>query len=204
VRMWRYMALQEGTLGVDPNFQKTNDGRMPPVLHVDTDAPLRSDRDGKLITDRLWGIYYKPDFHFNGVQGGAMPVVVEPDADAVRVDPYGPKSPEFVVTDNFADMWTSALAFCQKRFEGQHGVYRQEPSGGIGCFTPDSFPVFDRFRENVYVIADSNHGFKMIGVGELVAGELLGERSMLLEPFRFSRYAQGKLHPVSNSPFPWS
>jgi glycine/D-amino acid oxidase-like deaminating enzyme len=204
VRMWRYMALQEGTLGVDPDFQKTNDGRMPPVLHVDTDAPLYSDRDGKLITDRLWGIYYKPDFHFNGVQGGAMPAVVEPDADAVRVDPYGPKSPEFVVTDNFADMWTSGLAFCQERFEGRHDVYRQEPSGGIGCFTPDSFPVFDRFRENVYVIADSNHGFKMIGVGELVAGELLGESSRLLEPFRYSRYAQGKLHPVSNSPFPWS
>jgi hypothetical protein len=92
-----------------------------------------------------------------------MPAVVEPDADLVRVDPYGPKSPEFVVTDNFADMWTSALAFCQERFEGRHDVYRQEPSGGIGCFTPDSFPVFDRFRDNIYVIADSNHGFKMIG-----------------------------------------
>ena len=204
VRMWRYMALQEGTLGVDPEFQKTNDGRMPPVIHVDTDAPLHSDRDGKLITDKLWGLYYKPDFHFNGVQGGAMPAVVERDADDVRVDPYGPKSPEFVVTDNFADMWTSALAFCQKRFEGKHGAYRDEPSGGIGCFTPDSFPVFDRFRDNVYVIADSNHGFKMIGVGELVARELLADESDLLRPFRFSRYAQGKLHPVSNSPFPWS
>jgi glycine/D-amino acid oxidase-like deaminating enzyme len=204
VRMWHYMALQEGTLGVDPDYQKTNDGRMPPVIHVDTDAPLYSDRDGKLITDKLWGLYYKPDFHFNGVQGGAMPANVERDADAVRVDPYGPKSPEFVVTDNFADMWTSALAFCQKRFEGRHGIYRQEPSGGIGCFTPDSFPVFDRFRDNVYVIADSNHGFKMIGVGELVAGELLGDKSALLTPFRFSRYAEGKLHPVSNSPFPWS
>ncbi len=98
-----------------------------------------------------------------------MPAAVDRAADDVRVDPYGPKSPEFVVTDNFADMWTSALAFCQKRFEGQHGVYRKEPSGGIGCFTPDSFPVFDRFRDNVYVIADSNHGYKMIGVGELVA-----------------------------------
>jgi glycine/D-amino acid oxidase-like deaminating enzyme len=133
-----------------------------------------------------------------------MPAVVEPDADDVRVDPYGPKSPEFVVTDNFADMWTSALAFCQKRFEDQHGLYRQEPSGGIGCFTPDSFPVIDRFRDNVYVIADSNHGFKMIGVGELVAGELVGDASALLTPFRFSRYAEGRLHPVSNSPFPWS
>ena len=191
VRMWHYMALQEGTLGVDPDFQKTNDGRMPPVIHVDTDAPLHSDRDGKLITGKLWGLYYKPDFHFNGVQGGAMPGNVERDADDVRVDPYGPKSPEFVVTDNFADMWTSALAFCQKRFEGKHALYRQEPSGGIGCFTPDSFPVFDRFRENVYVIADSNHGFKMIGVGELVAGELLATRRALLAPFRFSRYAAG-------------
>ena len=44
----------------------------------------------------------------------------------------------------------------------------------------------------------------MIGVGELVAAELLGEKRALLEPFRFSRYAAGRLHPVSNSPFPWS
>jgi glycine/D-amino acid oxidase-like deaminating enzyme len=204
IAMWHYMALQEGTLGVDPDFQKTNSGDMPPVIHLDTDAPLYSDRDGKLITDKLWGIYYKPDFHFGGIQGGAMPAVVETAPDDVRVDPYGPKSPEFVVTDNFADMWTSALAFCQKRFVGKSGVYKKEPSGGIGCFTPDSFPMIDRFCDNVYVIADSNHGYKMIGVGELVADELLGTPRVLLEPFRFSRYAEGRLHPVSNSPFPWS
>jgi glycine/D-amino acid oxidase-like deaminating enzyme len=102
-------------------------------------------------------------------------------------------------------MWCSALAFCHQRFEGQIGHYRnREPSGGLGCFTPDSFPVFDRFRENVTVIADSNHGYKMIGVGKLVAEELLGGTSALLEPFRFSRYAEGKLHPTSHSPFPWS
>jgi glycine/D-amino acid oxidase-like deaminating enzyme len=101
-------------------------------------------------------------------------------------------------------MWCSALAHCQKRFEGQIGKYKKEPSGGIGCFTPDSFPVFDRFCDNVYVIADSNHGYKMLGVGELVAGELLDQPSRLLEPFRFARYAKGELHPVSNSPYPWS
>ena len=39
---------------------------------------------------------------------------------------------------------------------------------------------------------------------KLVADELLGATSALLEPFRFSRYAEGKLHPVSHSPFPWS
>jgi glycine/D-amino acid oxidase-like deaminating enzyme len=202
VRMWRYMCLQEGTLGVDPSYQQTNDGRMPPVIHVDTDAPLHSDIDGALITEELWGLYYKPDFMFNGVQGGSAPYAVE--SDDVKVDPYGPESPEFVVGEQFARMWCSALAFCQKRFEGKYPLYRREPSGGLGAFTPDSFPVFDVFRQNCYVIADSNHGYKMIGVGELVAKEILGAPSAILEPFRFSRYASGKLHPVSKSPFPWS
>jgi glycine/D-amino acid oxidase-like deaminating enzyme len=204
IPMWRYWALEEGTLGVDPDFQKTNDGRMPPVIHVDTDVPLYSDVDGSLITEEMWGIYYKPDFNFGGIQGGAMPYKVDRPADEVAIDPYGPESPEFIVDDNFAHMWCSALAFCQKRFEGQIKHWKKEPSGGLGCFTPDSFPVFDRFRENVFVIADSNHGYKMIGVGKLVAQELLNGPSKLLEPFRLSRYAEGRLHPVSHSPFPWS
>ena len=74
----------------------------------------------------------------------------------------------------------------------------------MGCLTPDKFPVFDVFNENIYLVADSNHGWKMVGVGELVADELLGKKSSILEPFRFSRYEQGKLHPRSKSPFPWS
>ena len=204
VPMWRYLCLQEGTLGVDPNVQKTNDGKFPPVLHVDTDAPLHSDPDGALITEDLWGIYYKPDFGFGGVQGGAAPYDVPGDPDDVQVDPYGPRSPDFIVGEDFIRMWCSALAFCQGRFEGKRPLYKKEPSGGIGAFTPDSFPVFDVFHQNCYVIADSNHGYKMIGVGKLVAGEILGDASVLLAPFRFARYAQGKLHPVSHSPFPWS
>jgi hypothetical protein len=44
----------------------------------------------------------------------------------------------------------------------------------------------------------------MLGVGALVAQEILGEESALLAPFRQSRYAEGRLHPVSTSPFPWS
>jgi glycine/D-amino acid oxidase-like deaminating enzyme len=204
IRMWTYWCLQEGTLGVDPDLGRLNDGRMPPVIHMDTDAPLYSDLDGALITDKLWGLYYKPDFSFNGIQGGAMPYKIETDPDEVGVDPYGPESPDFVVGEDFARMWCSALAFCQKRFEGKSGLYRKEPSGGIGAFSPDSFPVFDVFHQNCYVIADSNHGYKMIGVGKLVAEEITGARSHILEPFRFSRYAEGKLHPVSHSPFPWS
>lgn len=205
VPMWVYWCLQEGTLGVDPNFLKTNDGKMPPVIHVDTDAPLYSDVDGSLITDKLWGIYYKPDFNFGGVQGGAAPFKIEEDTDQVKVDPYGAESPYYVVGDDFIEMWSSALAFCQKRFEGKVNLYkRDDRSGGIGAFTPDSFPVFDVFRNNVYIIADSNHGYKMLGVGQLVAQEICGTPSKLLQPFRFSRYAEGKLHPTSHSPFPWS
>ncbi len=203
--MWTYWSLQEGTLGVDPDLQKTNDGQMPPVVHVDTDAPLYSDVDGSLITDEMWGIYYKPDYHFNGVQGGAAPYIVEGEAANIQVDPYGPESPEFVMGEDFAHMWVSALAHCQKRFSGTLPQYKHEPSGGIGAFTPDSFPVFDVFAENCFVIADSNHGYKMLGVGALVADEILNQhKTSLLKPFRFSRYAEGKLHPVSNSPFPWS
>ena len=47
VPMWKFWCLEEGTLAVDPNMHKTNDGRFPPVIHVDTDAPLYSDRDGQ-------------------------------------------------------------------------------------------------------------------------------------------------------------
>ena len=202
--MWTYWALQEGTLEVDPHESTDTSGGLPPVVHVDSTEPLYDDIDGELITDRMWGVYYKPDFSFGGVQGGAAPRRLDRPAEQIAVDPYGPASPEFAVGEDFIRMWTSALAHCQKRFGGKRHLYRREPSGGIGAFTPDSFPVFDTFHQNVYVIADSNHGYKMIGVGALVAEELTGTPQSLLKPFRFSRYVTGKLHPTSNSPFPWS
>src|SRR3546814_15626599 len=106
-------------------------------------------------------------------------------------------------SDLFAHMWCSALAHCHKRFEGKQGLYRKETSGGIGCFTPDSFPVFDRFRENAYVIADSNHGYKINGVGKLVAEEMLRSATPeALKPVRITRSPEGDLHPASTRPFP--
>ena len=116
---WRYWCLEEGVIGVDPNLQQCNDGSMPPVIHVDTDAVLLSDVDGSVVREKPWGIYYKPDFHFGGIQGGAMPYEVMTPADEVALDPYGPDSPEFIVGDDFAHMWCSALAHCQERFSGQ-------------------------------------------------------------------------------------
>jgi len=204
VPMWKYWMLQEGVIGVDKDFLKTNDGKNPPVIHVDSTAPLYSDKDKKLITDKIWGIYYKPDIDGLGVQGGTSPYIVNKHFNDISVDPYGLESKEYQTTNEFAEMWSSALAHCQKRFEGKSNLYRKGPSGGLGCFTPDSFPIFDRFCENVYMIADSNHGYKMIGVGQLVAEEITGKENSLLKPFRFNRYAKGELHPTSSSPFPWS
>ena len=47
--------LQEGVIGVDKDFLKMNDGGQPPVMHVDSTAPLYSDTTKKLITDRTLG-----------------------------------------------------------------------------------------------------------------------------------------------------
>jgi glycine/D-amino acid oxidase-like deaminating enzyme len=193
--MWTYWNLQEGEIAVDPGMFATADGSAPPVVHLDTDAPLHSD-DGELITDEAWGIYYKRDRH--GVQGGASPLVVDGD---VELDPY-PSTTD--VDPGFPDMWCAALSHAMGRFEGCRPLYKVARSGGVGAFTADNFPVFDYLRPNTYAILDSNHGYKMIGVGREVARVLLGDRSSLLHPFRFERFATGDLHPVSNSPYPWS
>ncbi len=140
-----------------------------------------SDVDGSLITDKLWGIYYKPDFHFGGVQGGAMPFKVQDRAGQGGDRSLRPGEPGLHRRRRFrpyvgARRWPSA----RSASKAQMPKYKKEPSGGIGCFTADIFPVFDRFCENVYVIADSNHGYKMIGVGKLVADDICGNESDLL------------------------
>jgi methylglutamate dehydrogenase subunit A len=193
--MWTYWNLQEGEVEVDPQSFATADGEPPPVIHLDTDAPLHTD-DGKLITDELWGIYFKRDR--SSVQGGGSPLVVDGD---VELDPY-PQTTN--VDPGFADLFCAGLSHSMSRFEGCRPLYKIARSGGVGAFTADNFPVFDYFRPNLYGVFDSNHGYKMIGVGREVAQILVGEHSRLLYPFRFERFATGDLHPVSSSPYPWS
>ena len=148
-----------------------------------------------LITDEPWGVYFKPDR--DSVQGGAQPLRL---GNTFDVDPY----PTGTVDADFPDMWSASLSHCLERFEGARGRYRQARSGGVGAFTVDNFPVFDYMRPNVFVAADSNHGYKMIAVGKEIARVLAGEHSSLLHPFRYERFATGDLHPVSHSPYPWS
>jgi methylglutamate dehydrogenase subunit A len=192
--MWTFWYLQEGEAQFDPAEFVTADGSPSPVLHVDSDAPLRAD-DGTLVTDDEWGIYFKPDRE--SVQGGASPLTVGPE---FTVDPY----PTGTVEPGFPDLWCAALSHCLGRFEGARARYRQVRSGGAGAFTADNFPVFDYMAPNVYVAADSNHGYKMIAVGREIAAVLRGGHSSLLYPFRYERFATGDLHPVSHSPYPWS
>ncbi len=192
--MWTYWYLQEGEVAFDPREFVTADGKPSPVLHVDSDAPLHAD-DGRLITDAAWGVYFKPDRE--SVQGGASPLTVGP---TFEVDPY----PTGTVDPGFPDMWSASLSHCLARFEGARDRYRQVRSGGAGAFTADNFPVFDYMAPNVYVAADSNHGYKMIAVGKEIADVLGGGHSSLLYPFRYERFATGDLHPVSHSPYPWS
>jgi glycine/D-amino acid oxidase-like deaminating enzyme len=192
--MWTYWYLQEGEILVDPASFVTADGRSSAVIHVDSDHPLRDD-EGRLITDQPWGIYFKPDR--SSVQGGAAPLRVGNDFE---VDPY----PTGTVDPGFPDMWSAALSHCLERFSGVRQLYRQARSGGVGAFTVDNFPVFDYMRPNVFVAADSNHGYKMIAVGREISRVLGGEHSALLHPFSFERFSTGQLHPVSHSPYPWS
>jgi methylglutamate dehydrogenase subunit A len=192
--MWTYWYLQEGEIDVDPAVFVTADGSLPPVLHVDSHAPLRADT-GELVTDEQWGVYFKQDKH--SVQGGASPL---PKGHDFEIDPY----PTGTVEPGFPDLWCAALSHCMERFEGCRTSYRETRSGGVGAFTADNFPVFDYLRPNVFVAADSNHGYKMIAVGREIARVLLGEHSTLLHPFRYERFATGDLHPVSHSPYPWS
>jgi glycine/D-amino acid oxidase-like deaminating enzyme len=192
--MWTYWYLQEGEVDFDPSVFVTDDGRSSPVLHVDSDQPLYAD-DGELITTQPWGVYFKPDR--DSVQGGAQPLKL---GNRFDVDPY----PTGTVDPEFPGMWSASLSHCLERFQGARERYRQTRSGGAGAFTVDNFPVFDYMRPNVFVAADSNHGFKMIAVGREVARVLTGQPSSLLAPFSYGRFATGELHPVSHSPYPWS
>jgi hypothetical protein len=62
----------------------------------------------------------------------------------------------------------------------------------------------DWILPNVYMIADSNHGFKMTGIGKLVAKELSGSAPVSeLVPFRFDRFAKGAAFGSGTTHSPW-
>jgi glycine/D-amino acid oxidase-like deaminating enzyme len=192
-----YWMLQEGDFWLDEEPFADARGQEPPVVHLDHVEPLVSDRDGSVLVDGPWGIYYKLGRQGFGVQGGGVPIHL---GTVAGLEPY----PPYVVGDEFTDYFTAGLAWAHERFRGRGHDWHAEPGGGIGAFTPDNYPVVDFARPNAYVIMDSNHGFKMIGLGKLVADDIMGGGEPRLDPFRLARYEAGVTHAVSSSPYPWN
>jgi glycine/D-amino acid oxidase-like deaminating enzyme len=193
--MWTYWQLREGTVcTADPYV--ANNNAIAPVIHLDHSVPLIS-QDGRQITPGAWGIYWKMD-HSGGVQGGGVPTYLGTSAE---IEPYSRARSE--VDTEFQDYFRAGLAWAMDRFR-KPLQDQQRPNGGIGCFTPDNYPILDFVRSNVYLIADSNHGFKLLGAGKEVAKMLTSGPRRSLQPFRLNRYLTGDLHPSSRSPFPWN
>lgn len=200
--MWTYWRLLEGEVYHDKPYV-TPDGHNPPVLHVELmNTPVFDGKSGQKLADYTY-VYFKNGnerMDRNGLQGGTVPVKLGPEA---VVDPYGHANDEYQAEPWFADYLCAAMAQTMSRFEGCRPHFRERRNGGIGAFTPDNVPIFDWVLPNVYMIADSNHGFKMTGVGKLVARYLMGDNVPELKPFALGRFAEGKTFGASNSHSPW-
>jgi glycine/D-amino acid oxidase-like deaminating enzyme len=200
--MWTYWRLVEGEVYYDRPYV-TPDGQNPPVLHVELmNTPVFEEGTGQELADHTY-VYFKNGterMDRPGLQGGALPVKLGPKA---TTNPYGHANNEYQAEPEFADYLCAAMAQTMSRFKGCRSNFRERRNGGIGAFTPDNVPVFDWVLPNVYMIADSNHGFKMTGVGKLVAKQLMGDDIDELKPFTFDRFAEGRTFGDSNSHSPW-
>lgn len=165
-----------------------------PVVHLDADVAV----PGLPVP---WGIYFRPGLG-RGAAVGGLPLPLDPGCE---LDPYGPSHPTLGRTsDEFDQGVTAAMAWALGRFAGGHGRWRCSSYGAQTCFTPDSYPVVDWVADGVYAVLDSNHGFKMLALGELAAAEILGEPQPALDAFELGRFAVGATHPASASPYPWT
>ena len=200
--MWTYWRLLEGELYDDRPYL-TAAGLNPPVLHVELmNTPVINPTTGQPLKDYTY-VYYKNGnerMDKPGLQGGTVPIKIGPQA---MVEPYGHANDIYQAEAEFADYLCAAMGQTMGRFEGLRPQFRERRNGGIGAFTPDNVPVLDWVLPNVYMIADSNHGFKMLGAGKLAAQYLMGDDVADLKPFAFSRYAAGKTFGSTNSHSPW-
>ncbi len=200
--MWTYWRLVEGEVYYDEPYL-TAAGLNPPVLHIEKmSSPVVEEETGRVLKDYTY-LYFKNGnerMDRPGLQGGADPIKLGPNA---MTEPYGHDNDTYQAEPEFADYLCAGMAQAMSRFEGCRPNFRERRNGGIGAFTPDNVPVFDWALPNVYMIADSNHGFKMLGAGKLVASYLMGDQVPDLKPFGFDRYATGGTFGSTNSHSPW-
>jgi methylglutamate dehydrogenase subunit A len=195
-----YWKAQEGEFAIGGAGLSGRAGSEAPVVHLDQSGPLLSDRDGSVLVDGPWGIYFRMGRTGTGITGGGLPILLErPD-----LDPYGPDNPEHAAEPAFREFFTSGLAAALRRFRGRAGDWTLTAAGGVVAHTPDNYPVCDWVLENVYAIVDSGHGFKTLAVGRLAAEDIANGVEPRLEPFRLDRFARGALHAASKGPYPWT
>jgi methylglutamate dehydrogenase subunit A len=195
-----YWKAQEGEFALHGAGLSGRAGSEAPVVHLDQPGPLRSDRDGRVLVDGPWGIYFRMGRTGTGITGGGLPVLLsDPD-----LDPYGPDNPTHAVEPEFKEFFTSGLATALRRFRGRAGDWRVSPAGGIVAHTPDNYPVCDWVLDNAYAIVDSGHGFKTLAIGRLAAQDIANRGEPLLDPFRLDRFERGALHTASSGPYPWT
>tara|TARA_B110000263_G_scaffold71763_2_gene62794 strand:- start:1443 stop:2903 length:1461 start_codon:yes stop_codon:yes gene_type:complete len=202
--LWTYWRLLEGEVYLPPGVDyRTADGRDGPVLHVELmNTPVYGD-DGTMIQDHVYTYtrYAAERVGAPGLQGGTIPI---PIGNAADLEPYGHLNDLYQADDWFPEYYCKTLGMLFERFENLEPYYKQRRNGGIGAFTADNVPIFDFVADNAWVIADSNHGFKMIGVGKLTAQLLVhDDMPFELKPFGFDRYASGGTFGDRNSNCPW-
>ena len=197
----RYWKAQEGEFMLAGAGLSGRAGAEAPVVHLDQAGPLVSDRDGRVLVDGPWGIYFRMGRTGTGITGGGLPVLME----GPELDPYGPDNPTHAAEPEFEEFFTSGLAAAMRRFRDQAGKWRSTPAGGIVSHTADNYPICDWVAEDVYAIVDSGHGFKTLAIGQLAADEIAsGRPDARLEPFRASRFERGELLAASKGPYPWT
>lgn len=201
--MWTYWRLEEGEVYFDGPYY-TADNLNPPVLHIELmNTPVVEASSGKQLDDNVY-VYWKNGterMERPGIQGGGLPKMLGPDAST---EPYGHANEDYQADPEFADYFCAAMAMFMGRFEGIRPSFKERRNGGIGAFTPDNVPIMDWILPNVYMVADSNHGFKMTGIGKLVAKQLTGSAPVAeLQPFGFDRFAQGSAYGTGTTHSPW-
>jgi glycine/D-amino acid oxidase-like deaminating enzyme len=195
------VKAQEGDFFLPGVGLQAGAGHDAPVVHFDANGPLRSERDGEVIVDGPWGVYFRMGETGTGITVGGLPEHLGPDAP---LDPYGPTNPSHVARDSFRRFAEAALARVLRRFRVTGKRWEANLHGGVVGLTPDGYPVLDHVLDNAYVILDAGHTYKMLALGALAAADILDGPEPRLEPFRLGRFEAGRLQPSSRSPYPWT
>jgi glycine/D-amino acid oxidase-like deaminating enzyme len=200
---WTYWMLEEGESYFEPLYYSA-DCKNAPIIHIELmNTPVLDPKTGKELKDNVY-VYWKDGserMERRGLQGGTMPLRLGHEAE---VEPYGHANDKYQATELFADYFSACLEMFMGRFKDMRPKFKERRNGGIGAFTPDNIPICDFIKDNVYMIADSNHGFKALGFGKLLAKELVtGRKTDELKPFSMKRFDEGRAFGSGVTNCPW-